>query len=79
MFDVYPCSICGEAGHKLGRCNELWQNRVPPPERGQGGDDEEEDDSLNCYYYYLITASNGQLIRRKFKDTIYLGRQLYFV
>lgn len=45
MFDVYPCSICGEAGHTVGRCNELWQNRVPPPERGQGGDDD-EDDSL---------------------------------
>lgn len=42
MFDVYPCSICGEAGHKVGRCNELWQNKVPPPERGQGGDDEED-------------------------------------
>jgi hypothetical protein len=45
MFDVYPCSICGEAGHTVGRCNELWQNRVPPPERGSG-DDDEEDDSL---------------------------------
>ena len=43
MFDVYPCSICGEAGHKVGRCNELWQNKTPPPERGQGGDDEEDD------------------------------------
>ena len=43
MFDVYPCTICGEAGHKVGRCNELWQNRTPPPERGQGGDDDEED------------------------------------
>lgn len=41
MFDVYPCTICGEAGHKVGRCNELWQNKVPPPERGQGGDDED--------------------------------------
>ena len=44
MFDVYPCTICGETGHRVGKCNELWQNKVPPPERGQGGDD--EDDSL---------------------------------
>ena len=42
MFDVCPCTICGEAGHTVGRCNELWQNKVPPPERGQGGDDEED-------------------------------------
>jgi hypothetical protein len=46
MFDVYPCSICGETGHRVGKCNELWQNKVPPPERGQGGDDDEDDSLL---------------------------------
>ena len=44
MFDVYPSTICGETGHRVGKCNELWQNKVPPPERGAHGDD--EDDSL---------------------------------
>lgn len=44
MFDVCPCTICGETGHRVGKCNELWQNKVPPPERGDHGDD--EDDSL---------------------------------
>lgn len=68
MFDVYPCSICGETGHKVGRCNELWQNRVPPPERGQGGDDDEEDtinslaqvriQILQCYLIQPIVFVN---------------------
>jgi hypothetical protein len=44
MFDVCPCTICGETGHRVGKCNELWQNKVPPPERSSG--DDEEDDSL---------------------------------
>jgi len=78
MFDVYPCTICGEVGHKVGRCNELWQNRVPPPERGQGGDDE-EDDRLNCHYYYLISATDGTVIRRISRETIYSRRQLHLV
>jgi hypothetical protein len=51
MFDVYPCTICGETGHRVGKCNELWQNKVPPPERGQGGDD--EDDSLRMMIIML--------------------------
>jgi len=46
MFDIYPCSICGETGHKIGRCSELSSNKVPPAERGEHGDD--EDDSLRC-------------------------------
>jgi len=68
MFDVYPCTICGEAGHTVGRCNELWQNKTPPPERGHG---DEEDDSLNFIHYYLISAGDGKFIRRISKDTIY--------
>lgn len=44
MVYEYTCTICGEAGHTVGRCNELWQNKVPPPERGQGGD---EEDAIN--------------------------------
>lgn len=78
MFDVYPCSICGEAGHKVGRCNELWQNKTPPPERGQGGD-EEEDDSLNSFHYYLISITDGQYIRRISRETIYSRRQLHLI
>ena len=41
-MEAIPCCICGEAGHRVGRCNELWQNKAPPPERGQHGDDEED-------------------------------------
>jgi hypothetical protein len=41
-MEAIPCYICGEAGHRVGRCNELWQNKVPPPERGQQDDDEED-------------------------------------
>ena len=57
MFDVYPCTICGETGHKVGRCNELWQNKTPPPERGQGGDD--EDDSLRIVIIKVTVPRNS--------------------
>lgn len=62
MFDVYPCSICGEAGHKVGRCNELWQNKTPPPERGQGGDDEE--DAINSLTQVRIKILPCYLIQQ---------------
>jgi len=41
-MEAFPCRICGEGGHKVGTCPELWQNKVPPPERGQHGDDEDD-------------------------------------
>ena len=43
-MEAFPCCICGEAGHRVGKCNELWQNKTPPPQRGEHGD--EEDDHL---------------------------------
>ena len=41
-MEQIPCSICSEAGHRVGRCNELWQNKTPPAQRGEHGDDEED-------------------------------------
>lgn len=39
-MESIPCSNCGEGGHKVGRCPELWQNKTPPAERG--GDHDED-------------------------------------
>lgn len=41
-MEQIPCSICSEAGHRVGRCTELWQNKTPPAQRGEHGDDEED-------------------------------------
>ena len=59
-MEAIPCCICGEAGHRVGRCNELWQNKVPPPERGQHGDDEED---------HLNTTISGNVVAQVFSQT----------
>ena len=43
MFPMASCSICTEAGHHTSACPELWENKTPPPQKG----DHDEDDSLN--------------------------------
>jgi hypothetical protein len=58
-MEAIPCCICGEAGHRVGRCNELWQNKVPPPERGQHGDDEED---------HLKTTISGNAVAQDFNQ-----------
>jgi hypothetical protein len=41
MFSSIPCKLCNNTGHRLGKCPELWQNNVPPPQKG--GHDHDED------------------------------------
>jgi len=53
MVYEYTCTICGEAGHTVGRCDELWQNKVPPPERDRGGD---EEDAINLLVSWILVA-----------------------
>ena len=55
-MEVIPCSICGDGGHRVGRCVELWQNKTPPPEKG--GDHDE--DSL------VIVRTSGYFMAHDF-------------
>ena len=59
-MEAIPCCICGEADHRVGRCNELWQNKVPPPQRGQQGDGDED---------HLKTIISGNVIAQVFNQT----------
>lgn len=40
MFPSTPCRICSETDHTVGKCPELWENKTPPPQKGQHGDDD---------------------------------------
>lgn len=57
-MEAIPCCICGEAGHRVGRCNELWQNKVPPPQRGEHGDED-----------HLKTIISGNVMAQVFNQT----------
>lgn len=67
-MEAFPCCICGEGGHRVGRCNELWQNKTPPPQKGEHGDDEDDHLRIIGTIGRKITIS-GNVIAQDFNQT----------